>query len=550
MKNAARRAAACLAAAAVSSAACVAIPFDSPHDGGGGEGSCTIEPSRVQASQEERFSLACAVGPAGLVQGGGFRIQLPVDPVRKYDGFTPPHTGKDYLLGKVTCVARREGRTIGQARVESDTQGELSCMLPSGRLRQGDDLVMEYWGMAPRAAGIYALPVASRLSGGRGGRWIQRPPALTVIARPARALHAVLPGAAARGDPFTLALAALDEFGNLDRAYAGEVEVTLDQVPFGHLFRLEDGGLALISGLKVERPGFARAQVAEKGVAPELALRSISNPIHITPSDRKEKVLWGDLHFQMCTGAAAGRAFLREGACAGLDEAYIYARDVANPKKRHGKYWARFNEPPRFVTLTGYRWRDLVVILPGDSGPLLRSDSRATDERAELESALEAIPDTGAGAILLSVGDQEPGVVDSGNSWGHPGCVDRPGLVPGCAGLIAVRAPDNTREAILAALRSGGWWATTGARIYLSIERHPGNISVAAAGTDLLTAVDLVVQQAGRSRTIHLLPAPEETFEAVAPVPRVGGRASGFVRAVQRDGHMAWSSTFDLEGES
>ncbi len=560
MKAAARLAVAGLAAAAVSCAACVSVPFDSPSDGSGGEGSCTIEPARVQASQEARFSVTCAVGAAGILQGGGFRIQFPVDPVRRYDGFTPPHTGEDYLLGKVTCAARRGGRKIGEAQVESDGQGEVRCLLPSGRLRQGDDLLMEYWGMAPRAAGTYLLRVESRLTGGRGGRPLRRPPALTVIARPARTLHAVLPGTAVQSEPFTLALAALDEFGNLDRAYTGEVEIAIDHLHLEHAFRLEDEGIALISGLKLERPGFARAWVAEKGGTPELALKSRSNPIRIAPSALEGKVLWGDLHFQTCTGAAAGRAFLHEGACAGLEEAYTYARDVVRldfaAATEHAvapftdRAWesslraaARFNEPPRFTTLTGYQWRDLVVILPGDTGTLLRSDSRLTDERAEMEAALAV------GAVLFAVrgSGNGPAVAGSGNHWGHPGCVDSTGLQAGCAGLTALRAPDNSREAILAALRSGSTWATTGARIYLSIERQVGGLTVAVAGTDTLEAVDLIIQEEGGSRTVPLLLTPAETLETTAPMPHVRGRATCFVRAVQRDGQRAWSGAFELE---
>jgi hypothetical protein len=547
-----------LAAAAVSCAACVNIPFDSPADGGGGEGSCTIEPARVQASQEARFSVTCAVGAAGILQGGGFRIQFPVDPVHRYDGFTPPHTGEDYLLGKVTCTARRGGRKIGEARVESNGQGEVRCLLPSGRLRQGDELLMEYSGMAPRAASTYSLRVESRLSGGRGGRPLPRPPALTVIARPARTLHAVLPGTAMPGEPFTLALAALDEFGNLDRAYTGDVEIAIDHLHLEHAFRLEDEGIALISGLKLERPGFARAEVAEKGGAPELALKSRSNPIRIAPSSQEGKVLWGDLHFQTCTGAAAGRAFLDEGSCAGQEEAYTYARDVVYldfaAATEHAvapftdRVWesslraaARFNEPPRFTTLAGYQWRDLVVILPGDSGTLLRSDSRLTDERTEMEAALAG------GAVLIAVGGKESAIAGSGNHWGHPGCVDHTGLEAGCAGLIAVRAPDNSREAIHAALRSGSTWATTGARIFLSIVRQAGGLHVAVAGTDTLEAVDLVIEQQGGSRTVPLLLTPAETLETTVPMPHFRGRASCFLRAVQRDRQRAWSGAFELK---
>ena len=261
---------------------CVSIPFDAPTGRLSGEGSIAIEPAVVLASSDTRFRITFTVGSSGLVLGGGFRIELPVDPVHPYLGFTPPHTGDRNLRGHVQCFAARADGTLDENVAAWAGGREAGCVLRNGALRSGDLLVMEYWGLAPRIAGVIPLHVESRFSGGGGGRVPAWSPVLTVNPRPARVLAAVLPGAVAAGAPIMLSIAALDEFGNRAVEYRGTVDVSLGEARFTHQFTPEERGVALLPGLAVEHPGFARAVIAEVGVADVLRLTAMSNPVDVT----------------------------------------------------------------------------------------------------------------------------------------------------------------------------------------------------------------------------------------------------------------------------
>ncbi len=119
-------------------------------------------------------------------------------------------------------------------------------------------------------------------------------------------------------------------------------------------------------------------------------------------------------------------------------------------------------------------------------------------------------------------------------------------------GLTAILASELTREAIIQALKERRCYATTGARIVLafSIDGHGMGAAIEAdgpevslagrvLGTDLIEKVDIisngsvVFSQAGDgrvaevSKTLALREAPAAYF---------------YLRATQRDGHVAWSS--------
>ncbi len=502
-----RPAAVAALAASLLAGACAEVPYEHPRSDGGGEGAVTISPERVDAAEEARFRVTWTAGPSGLHHGGGFRVQLPLDPRGAPGGFTPPQASRWYLIGYVSCRVLAGGGSTAQAEAQVRMGGELRCRLSRGRLAEGDSLVLEYRGLAPRVAGDYALAVQSRLTGGRGGRPLARRAVLRVGPRPARQLAAIAPSLVEAGEPFSLTLVALDEFGNRDVGYLGAVGVTFDGERSVRVLGPRDGGVGVVEGLAARDPGFAVATVEELDV-PQRALAARSNPIRVVERAAGERVLWGDLHFRTGSGAG-GRSFAPLGRPSGdgrgnlttLEGAFAYARDVARldfagatevvgPLMTESVWSAcagivaAMDDPPRFTALAGLQWADRLLLVPAGAalpgggrdrpgpppagveaavGGLLRAGGLHVSLRAAVPAEVEA---TGTPAVLE---------IDSGLTPRDP--LDRrpEALEPGARWLRAGGPP----VALVAG--SAGSWGRAGVDARTGLEPDAGGLTAVRA---------------------------------------------------------------------
>jgi hypothetical protein len=129
------------------------------------------------------------------------------------------------------------------------------------------------------------------------------------------------------------------------------------------------------------------------------------------------------------------------------------------------------------------------------------------------------------------------------------------------SGLTAVLTDDVTREGVLDALGQRRCYATSGARIGLWFEIdgrpmgsvvHPGGISsyrVVVNGTHELKSVSLVSNR-GREIPVRIdAHLRDADIHGTLPPPAEGGWSYYFVRVVQADGHMAWSSPIWVESD-
>ena len=164
------------------------------------------------------------------------------------------------------------------------------------------------------------------------------------------------------------------------------------------------------------------------------------------------------------------------------------------------------------------------------------------------------------------------GFVGSGDSHdGHPGL---PHLSPGyrwmrrpdgsewmgTGGVAAIAARELTREAVLEALRARAVWATSGPRILLDVELEGHSMGSAVSANDLpptsllslrvigtaeLERIDLI-----RSGSVHAsVPVEAGRWETAGGLEIEGLEAGEYLylRAVQRDKGLAWSSPIFLE---
>jgi hypothetical protein len=265
-----------------------------------------------------------------------------------------------------------------------------------------------------------------------------------------------------------------------------------------------------------------------------------------------------------------------------------------------------FHEPGRFVTLLAFEWTNWAyghrhVLYFDDDGPLISSLAPSTDQPEELWKALEGraaltVPHHPAGgpipidwaippdprfepvAEIASVhGSSEAadspariykavaghyvrdaldrgyrlGFIGSGDTHdGHPGLGH---LAVGSAGVAAILSEECTREGVLAAMRARRTYATNGPRIILrfSIDDTPMGgtlppskdgdlhaLAVRVIGTAPVERLDLI-----RSGRVVLTAEQTEAEVSFATrIPRLEPGEYVYVRVVQRDGGLAWSS--------
>jgi hypothetical protein len=270
----------------------------------------------------------------------------------------------------------------------------------------------------------------------------------------------------------------------------------------------------------------------------------------------------------------------------------------------------RFNEPGRFLTLLGYEWTSWIyghrhVLFPGDDGAVYSSiDPRyesprqlwealrpwsamtvahhtagepiATDWSIPPDPKLETVaelvsvhgsseasdsPATVRGAIA---GHFVRNALDRGYRLGFVGSGDghdgHPGLnwiAAATGGLAGVLSEQLTREGVFEALRSRRVYATSGPRIFLNVTLGGHGMGSAVPSTGGTSTLEVRAVTPGPVERIDLI----RTGEVVDTVAGAGRRDASFsreltdlrpgeyvyVRLVQQDLGMAWSSPFFVE---
>ncbi len=221
------------------------------------------------------------------------------------------------------------------------------------------------------------------------------------------------------------------------------------------------------------------------------------------------------------------------------------------------------------------RGRDVITVAHHSAGGPIATDwSYAPDP--QLEPITEVVSVHGVSEAMDSpsvIYRPQPGnfvrdVLDRGYRFGFVGSGDshdgHPGLAHlangGTGGVAAIIASDLTRPAILEAIRNRRVYATSGPRIYLraALSTYPmgaivphaklrsedGQVSlyVHSVGTDEITWLDVV-----RSGQVTRSSINKDRFEVLVPIDNPQPGEYFYVRIVQADGGLAWSSPIYVE---
>jgi hypothetical protein len=518
-------------------------------------GSATIAPDDpVVAGTTGAWIVAYTAGADGIAIGGSVRFEIPY-------GFTPPQIMWPNDVGYVSATCSRRDVRLSlslEPPVTLDPKpwyyvtrwGRMVYVQVLDQpLQQGDKIVLQYGARSALEPGATVqhfaqdveFTVATDVDGTRSATFsgytlLAEQPSLRVVGADLDYLRVVTPSIVSEGEPFTIKVAGLDQYGNLGRFALPPLEV------LGHEFDIN-----VTDSAPIER---GRRLVAyfdlpgQKLLEAQAEVIAASNPMICLRNEPEMRLFWGDIHGH--TGLSDGLGSPQSYYEFARDEAFLDFCAIAD----HAQYMSdedweltqqvtkQFNDAGRFVTLLGYeyscnanleRYGDKCLYYPGDEGPLLReTDINRTSyqDMAELaptwkehgammvlhqhatgtcsyydpdlvrlaevyscwggsESEVTSRPLIPASerdysghyaADALAQGWQLGLIASSDDHAGRPGASDWLRVKQGYpGGLVAVWAPELKRESVFDALWNRRCYGTTGARIILefSVDGEP-----------------------------------------------------------------------------
>ena len=576
-----------------------------PADGGGS--AVLVEATPAIAGQPGRWVVDFTVGPQGIEEGGGIYFQ-----VSPFWGWSTPQVDDPGWPGytRVSTVPNLEVRaTTIDSQLLLITADEALAPGVVVRIEYGAGFPESGGAIADTFRDHQARLWIGVDGDGDGVRkWLAGSPTLSVGAGPAKQWLARLPATAEEGDEVRLRVAALDALGSLS-TWSGKAELALPAGLSGpdELAIVEGIGSALIEVVKegLHRIGVGGGDLTSTDSNPMLASgafpRLLWGDLHG--------------HTGLSDGTGTPEDYFDYARdVAGLDFAAITDHDHwgIEPLDRTPANWQRIvqsvaaaHSPPDFVALLGYEWTNWIyghrhVVHFANDGPLISSIDPESEHPNQLWRALSGLPSLtfahhSAGEPVATDWSIRPdevlepvtevvsvhgsseaadarrpvsgsrsgryvrdaldrgyvlGFIGSGDSHdGHPGEAH---LAAPSGGLAAVFAGDNSRQAILDALRARRTYATDGARILLRarldgqemgsrVDRaDAARLHVFVAGTAEVESIEAIAD--GQVITVDR-PQPGATvvWDAVVDTTRLRYL---YVRVRQRGYGTAWSSPF------
>lgn len=186
---------------------------------------------------------------------------------------------------------------------------------------------------------------------------------LKIVPAYAHEIQAILPGTVKVGEPFDIAIRALDEFGNPTGRYSGNIKlrptvVETENIPENIVFPENIDGVYKVSGCRVLKDGFFNVEIVDE----VHNYTAYSNACKCVKDDVQEKLYWGDMHGQTRQTVGTGMlkdyySFARDKACIDFTGWQGNDFEVTNDTwKDIRKYTKDFNDEGKFLVYLGYEW--------------------------------------------------------------------------------------------------------------------------------------------------------------------------------------------------
>jgi hypothetical protein len=534
-----------------------ASPTPSLQDG---KGTARLIPKApIVVNTHGTWKIVYTVGREGISVGGGIAVHIspywgwtpPQNRNRDYPGYTTVSTSNekatlDIVIGDLHyIVVRTRGVPLTDKQTITVTYGDSAeGKHPLGRARcdtyaeEGEDFFIKVDGDGD--GHFYA---------------IADHPRITILPASATDLVVTAPSLVQAGNPFSVAIAAVDPYNNMAQSYRGTVRlvpsasaVTIQE---DYRFTPSDRGAHRIQ-CTITQPGLYYVTAEDK----KSGFTRVSNPIQATDKPLDYNLYWGDIHGHAQIGDGTGTP----------DNFYTYARDVSGldiaaltshdahgfiPLDEDQKTWDlirtktdSYYRPGVFVTFLGYEWTSWtyghqhVLFLHSEEGAVysFRDPKSATPK--DLWHCLEGqeaitIPHHVAGGPIAYDWDYYNPVFQpvteicsihgNGESLGAPKGIYRPqenhsvqdalargyrlGIVasgdshnghPGrrdpaaiTAGLMGVYAEELTRESVWMSIKSKRVYGTSGTRMIVDFHINEHIMGETISSSDENSARDI-----------------------------------------------------------
>lgn len=524
------------------------------------DGVASIEPSEpVVAGTIGTWRLTFAAGDRGVDIGGGFRVYTDTDSDWGTPQFVDPKEAEYATIEAPNGVATQlrttgvkslrvivGGRALQPGEKITLVMGDTSQGGPGSRAQTFFEEQRYFW----FDVDVHGDEVWSTLADS---------PCVRIVADEAAGLKVITPSMASLEEDFRILLKVEDRWGNPVESFRGTVEIDGDDVEIPSrtvTFTEQDAGARWIEGCRLKRVGAIRisASVVDSPIS------AVSNPTVCTKTAGEYTLHWADPHGGQLVKHSKIAGFFRYARDVSGVQFVGYQRNAdvisAEDWEAQQREERAFYEPGRFVPIPGYEWSGKTwegghhnVYLRRHGQPVRRNlaveemfqADRAAAELPHIRDVYAAYRNTDT-IITPHVGGEhsdithhdptlEPAVEISSShgsfEWmiedvlrrgyrlgflggsdcytGRPGD-DRPGYQQrryAKSALTGIYVKDVSLAGFFEAMRARRVYATTGARIVLSVDvdgrpmgslyssPEPATLAVAVAGTAPLESVEL-----------------------------------------------------------
>ena len=331
-------------------------------------GTVSLSPeSDVTAGEFSTWTITFTAGEYGIDDGGSMVVAW-----KSVSDWDTPQFDEPDMPGFTTVTTT--GNCKVSARYSKFVRSFGNSILidvKGGYIKKGDQIKIVLGDTSEGSLGMRAQSFCERIHEFRvfldpcgTARYEEMPERLSLRILPSEhhEIQAIVPATVRIGEPFDIAIRALDEFGNPTGRYSGHIDIETSLLSEGIPSEVEfpEGteGVIHITGCRIMEEGFWNLVIRDN----ERGYFALSNASRAVASGEKMNLFWGDMHGQTRETVGTGL----------LDDYYSFARDKAlvsftgwqgndfevsdETWKNIREYTKKYNEEGKFLVYLGYDW--------------------------------------------------------------------------------------------------------------------------------------------------------------------------------------------------